>query len=181
VIPPYAAAPSAWAQRPAAVVRRLSAFAVDVLGLGLAAFIVRSLVHRAGPLPGWLPVAVDVLLGAAWFAALPALTDGRTVGQRALALRVVTVTDDTPVPAGATRLLVRAAVLLAPLYACDRVARRLVLAGERGPAGVAAAAEAGIALAFLVATARHPLRRGPHDLLTGTAVLDERGVASGVT
>jgi uncharacterized RDD family membrane protein YckC len=112
--------------------RTLAAF-LDYLGMGALAalWILLSLLMGALLTSGWVPV---FLLGGlflihwGYFAGLEIAMGGRTLGKRALQLRVVTAEGGTP-GAGALliRNLVRTIDLVAgvPLMAIDPLSRRL--------------------------------------------------------
>jgi uncharacterized RDD family membrane protein YckC len=111
--------------------RSLAAF-IDYLGMGVLAILWVMLSLLLGSLlPGWAPV---FLLGGlflihwGYFAGLEIAMGGRTLGKRALQLRVVTAEGGTP---GAGALLIRNLVRTidlvagAPLMAIDPLSRRL--------------------------------------------------------
>jgi uncharacterized RDD family membrane protein YckC len=112
--------------------RSLAAF-LDYLGMGAltALWVMLSLLLGTLLTPGWVPV---FLLGGlflihwGYFAGLEIAMGGRTLGKRALQLRVVTAEGGTP-GAGALliRNLVRTIDLVAgvPLMAIDPLSRRL--------------------------------------------------------
>jgi uncharacterized RDD family membrane protein YckC len=112
--------------------RSLSAFLDYLVLAALAILWIMICVFAVGPfLPDWVPVFMIAglfLLDWGYFASFEIATGGRTLGKKALHLRVVTAEGGTP---GAGSLLIRNLVRSldlvfgVPLMAIDPLARRL--------------------------------------------------------
>ncbi|MQW74649.1 hypothetical protein GHK92_02075 [Nocardioides sp. dk4132] len=142
---------------PAALERRFHAAVLDLLVLALGALAPAYAVHRLGAdLPTVLGVGVGALLVAAVLEAVALGLTGSSPGRTALGIRTVGIDG---VPVGAGPALLRAAVL-----------------------AVAGVATLGAGLAVFAWTALvdpSGWRRGWHDRLLGTVVLDLRRAPAG--
>jgi uncharacterized RDD family membrane protein YckC len=142
--------------RPAPLLRRAAALALDVVLLGW--FFAWLLL----PFPGLSPWVVLVLTGA--YTVAGEGRRGHTLGKKALALEVWSA--DGEGPAGTRRALVRFGARAAPVVP-------LVVAATLAPALTRAAAVFALAgtLADHAWALTNPLGRTAHDLVAGTVVL----------
>lgn len=142
---------------PAALERRFHAALLDVAVLALVALAPSYAVHRLGAdPPAVLGVGVGVLLAAAALEAVTVGLTGSSLGRAAFGIRTVGVDG---VPVGAGRALLRAALL----------------AGT----GIATLGTGLAALAWTALVDPSGWRRGWHDRLLGTVVLDRRRAQTG--
>jgi uncharacterized RDD family membrane protein YckC len=146
---------------PAGFWRRAIAFGLDLVLLGLAFMVIGWFAFDAlAALGGWEP-AIGLVIAGTYFTLLDGTPgSGRTLGKRAMAIRVVDTHGAVLTP---MRAAARFAVLGVPYFALDMPIPPLM----QGPlAGIL------FATVYLLAADR-PARRGLHDRATGAFVVRE--------